>query len=216
MKRFFTKIPQILLVSFLTFTLSSCDKDEVSDMDTEMDMSLYETIEAYAVKFDGNTNSAARNGAPKKGDDPIAAIAIGGGFNELVAALMYVDEELNAGLVNLFLNGTDQYTVFAPTDDAFMALYDFLEVDNVTDLDPELVLNVLLYHVTDGRRASNSVVPKNNMRTIETLLGPTFDVYPNLEIMAVGNSANIVAADISASNGIIHVIDSVILPIEVD
>ncbi len=210
----FTKLPQIALITFLTFTLSSCDSDSVEPIQDEPNMSLYETIDSYAIKFDNST--AERNGAPKKGDDPIAAIAIGGGFNELVSALSYVDAELDAGLVNLFLNGKDQYTVFAPTDDAFNALYDFLKVDGVTDLDPELVLNVLLYHVTDGRRASNSVVPKNGMRTIETLLGPTFDVYPDLKIMAVGNSANITYADISASNGIIHVIDQVILPIEVD
>ncbi|WP_455168997.1 fasciclin domain-containing protein [Aegicerativicinus sediminis] len=210
----FTKLPQIALITFLTFTLASCDSDSVEPIQDEPNMSLYETIDSYAIKFDNST--AERNGAPKKGDASIAAIASGGGFSRLVDALMYVDSELDAGLVNLFANGKDQYTVFAPTNDAFDALYSFLGAEDETDLAPELVLNVLLYHVTDGRRASNSVVPKNGMRTIETLLGPTFDVYPDLKIMAVGNSANIVGADISANNGIIHVIDQVILPIEVD
>ncbi|UJH92159.1 fasciclin domain-containing protein [Antarcticibacterium sp. 1MA-6-2] len=119
-------------------------------------------------------------------------------------------------LVDLFLNGKDQYTVFAPTDEAFMNLYEALgpEVDEITDLPAELVLSVLQYHVTEGRRASNSVVPKRNMRTIETLLeGTTFKVAPDLQITAIGNTGNIVAADISASNGIIHIIDTVLLPI---
>jgi len=93
----------------------------------------------------------------------------------LVSALVYVDTELGSGLVNLFLEGTDQYTVFAPTDGAFEALYDILGVDGITEVDAQTVLNVLLYHVTDGRRAANSVVPKNSPRTIETLLeGATF------------------------------------------
>lgn len=152
--------------------------------------------------------------AVKKGDMSIAEIAIGAGFSELVEALSYVDNELDAGLVNLFLNGTDQYTVFAPTNDAFEALYDALSVEDITDLPASLVLDVLLYHVTDGRRAANSVVPPVNSRTIETLLsGATFSVDMYGKITAVGNSANIVTPNISASNGIIHVIDAVILPI---
>src|SRR6187200_434012 len=75
----------------------------------------------------------------KPGTTPIAQIAIDNGFTQLVAALMYVDEELNAGLVDLFMNGKDQYTVFAPTDAAFEALYAALSkpgavVDDIRDL----------------------------------------------------------------------------------
>ncbi|WP_163322336.1 fasciclin domain-containing protein [Draconibacterium mangrovi] len=159
------------------------------------------------------------------GETSIAAIAIDAGFSELVGALFYVDGELGTELVDMFLNGTDQYTVFAPTNDAFQALYDSedlesllgAEVNGITDIPAEVVLNVLLYHVTDGRRAANSVVPKNNPKMIETLLeGTSFNVDKNLKIWAIGNTANLVPpfVNISASNGIIHVIDAVILPIE--
>lgn len=165
-------------------------------------------------------NMSAQNDLKKgqsvpPGTQSIAAIALAddGEFDELVAALIHVDTELNAGLVNLFLNGTDQYTVFAPTDAAFEALYQTLGVSAITEVDAQTVLNVLLYHVTEGRRAANSVVPKNGTRTIETLLGSTFSVSTSGQITAVGNKANIVKANISASNGIIHVIDTVILPI---
>lgn len=165
--------------------------------------------------------------AIKKGDLTIVEIALDfagdpadaeGEFNELVKALLFVDAELGTGLVDA-LNGTDQYTVFAPTDAAFMALYSALGVGGIDELPAELVRDVLLYHVTDGRRASNSVVPKKNVRTIETLLGVTFTVDTTPMITAVGNTANFVEGDdgllidISASNGIIHVIDAVILPI---
>jgi uncharacterized surface protein with fasciclin (FAS1) repeats len=77
------------------------------------------------------------------------------------------------------------------------------------------VSDVLIYHVTEGRRTANSVVPRNarQTRTIQTLLGASFSVNSSLEITAIGNTANIIAADNSASNSIIHVIDIVILPI---
>ena len=149
------------------------------------------------------------------GSDPIAAIAIEAGFSELVGALVYVDEALDAGLVDLFLNGTDQFTVFAPTNEAFEGLYEFLGIDGITNLPAELVLDVLFYHVTEGRRAANSVVPRVGTRTITTLLGATFTVNTSAQINDIfGQTANIIAPNISASNGIIHVIDTVILPLE--
>ncbi|WP_319592035.1 fasciclin domain-containing protein [uncultured Draconibacterium sp.] len=175
-------------------------------------------------EFSDDTALKAGKALPP-GDASIAAIAIEAGFSELVGALFYVDGELGTELVDMFLNGTDQYTVFAPTNDAFQALYDSeelesllgTEVNGINDIPAEVVLNVLLYHVTDGRRAANSVVPKKNPKTIETLLkGATFMVDKDLKIWAVGNSANLVtpSVNISASNGIIHVIDAVILPIQ--
>jgi len=206
MKTKFLNFSPVLLVALMFIGLSSCTDESIDGDDLKVSKAtLYEVIEAQ-------TSTSAKNNAP--GDDAIAIIAINGGFDELVNALVHVDTELNAGLVDLFLNGTDQFTVFAPTDDAFMTLYSALGVSSIFEVDPELVLNVLLYHVTDGRRSAKSVVPKKNLKNIETLLGVPFQVNPDAEIMAVGNMANIIGVDISASNGIIHVIDQVILPIE--
>ncbi len=158
---------------------------------------------------------AAPKRAPAPGPDSIAQIAIDANFTELVGALAYVD----AGLVELFLNGTDQYTVFAPTNAAFENLYDALgeDVNGITDLPQELVLDVLLYHVAEGRRAANSVVPPVHARSLTTLSGASFSVDAGGTITDVaGQQAGFVSADlvdISASNGIIHVIDTVLLPI---
>lgn len=149
-------------------------------------------------------------------------------FTQLVAALAYVseyyeDEDGNGLDLVSFFDGTDQYTVFAPTDSAFQALYDSTElesflgypVNGIMDIPVGTVKDVLLYHVTEGRRAANSVVPKNNVRTIETLLEATFTVNSDGKIMAIGNEATIVGGNaVSASNGIVHVINAVILPIE--
>lgn len=197
MKTVKLKVIALSAVLATSIFMTSCSKEEMASPATTTQMS--------------DVRSA--NSAPERGTQPIATIAINAGFSELVGALTYVDTALNAGLVDLFLNGTDQYTVFAPTNEAFQNLYTALGVTAITDLPATLVRDVLLYHVVEGRRAANSVVPRNGNRTITTLLGATFTVNPQLQITAVGNTANISSANISASNGIIHVIDAVILPI---
>jgi uncharacterized surface protein with fasciclin (FAS1) repeats len=201
--KLFGSLKAFILIAVLSIMTFSCDNQEIQEMD-EINLSKTEIGE----------NLRSSNSAPKKGGTPIAGIAINAGFNELVGALVYVDKELNAGLVDLFMNGKDQYTVFAPTDAAFKKLYTDLGKEKITDLPPALVLDVLKYHVVEGRRAANSVVPPNGSRTITTLLGATFSVDTMGMISAVGNTATITTANISASNGIIHVIDTVLLPIK--
>lgn len=181
-------------------------------------------IMAFSLMLVAAAPAFAKGGPPagvKPGDQTIAEIAEAEGFDLLLAAVGYVAETnpesaLVAGLLN-----NDQYTVFAPTDQAFLDLVGALGVDPndpFTGIDELLgegtVEAVLSYHVTDGRRATNSVLPRQGERTITTLLpGATFSVDTGAEIAAVGNSAEIVGTDISASNGVIHVIDTVLLPL---
>lgn len=117
-----------------------------------------------------------------------------------------------------------QLTVFAPTNAAFekvatelgfggdvLALATFLVENDLLD-------DVLLYHVTEGRRWSNSVVNANNPKTIKTLLGAFVTSTPQGTLVDVAPStsdASIIAADISASNGVVHVIDNVLVPLDV-
>ena len=194
----------LIFLGLLSLFLVSCEKEEINpDQETAF-------LELRAEKAEKN------KAAPAPGEYTITELALNDPeerFGELVKALTYVDKELDAGLVDLFLSNDDQYTVFAPNDEAFGRLYDILKVDGITELDPELVLNVLLYHVTDGRRAANSVVPANNDKTIQTLLGVKFMVNSDGQIKAVGNEAGILDPNISASNGIIHEISEVLLPI---
>ncbi|MFN9711274.1 MAG: fasciclin domain-containing protein [Bacteroidota bacterium] len=200
--KFVISSSRILAFSFimaLSVTMISCSKDDMN---------------VQKVESKSNVEIAGRRGAPAPGSSSIAQIAINAGFSELVAALTYVDGELNTGLVNLFLNGKDQYTVFAPTNAAFQNLYTALNITKISNLPAPLVKDVLLYHVVEGRRASNSVLPKSGEKTITTLLNANFTVNAQGKITAIGNTANIVTANISASNGIIHVIDAVILPIK--
>ena len=186
------------LIAIVGFLFASCSTDD--------------NIEETSITNKMANKSAVLKSETAPGSSSIGAIAVNGGFNELVSALVYVDSELNSGLVDLFTNGKDQYTVFAPTDQAFKNLYGALGINSITDLPAPLVRDVLLYHVTDGRRAANSVVPKNGVRQITTLLGSEFSVNPDGTITAISSNATITTANISASNGIIHVVDAVLLP----
>lgn len=160
--------------------------------------------------------------APAPTATPIAQLAIDGGYSELVEALLFVDEALETGLVSLFMNGTDQYTVFAPTNAAFESLYALLStvlatpIDDIRDVPAPVVLSVLQYHVVEGRRAANSVVPRNGEREIRTLLGESFRVRTSGTIVdgltGLRADAAITRANLSAKNGIVHEIDQVIVP----
>lgn len=178
------------------------------------------------------SSDASANRAPLKNLPSIGELAVTAAtnpepaereFTQLVAALQYVDAERQTQLVELFVNGKGQRTVFAPTDAAFGRLYalasDLLgtDIDEITDLPSGLVLEVLLYHVTAGRRGANSVVPKQGVRKIQTLGESAFLVTPTGEILdalmaAEVPNAQIVTADIQASNGVVHVVDQVLLP----
>ncbi len=197
----------LTLVATLLIGAISCDNQEMEEV------SAANTAQPSLEKVMASSSKYSK-AAPAPGNTPIAGIAVAAGFNELVSALVYVDKELNAGLVNLFANGKDQYTVFAPTDEAFKNLYMALNVDKITDLPATLVLDVLKYHVLEGRRAANSVVPNTGSKEITTILGAKFYVNTKGMISATGNTANIKDANISASNGIIHVVDTVLLPIK--
>lgn len=154
------------------------------------------------------------------GSQTIAQIAAGNpAFSTLVSLLQLtgLDAVVNSSDVTL--------TVFAPTNDAFTKLFTanpslpgILTSPAQAALGYPLLKNVLLYHVTDGRRFSNSVFNKNNAKTIEMLNGASVTANPNLTLTdGAGQTINPVLApspliNISASNGVIHAIDTVLLP----
>jgi uncharacterized surface protein with fasciclin (FAS1) repeats len=122
-----------------------------------------------------------------------------------------VEAVVAAGLADA-LSAPGPLTVFAPTNDAFAALLAELGVSKEALLaDTELLTRVLTYHVVPGR-VLRTEVPLDT--AITTLQGGSFSVDGTLAITdARGRSANIVATDVFASNGVIHVVDRVILPL---
>lgn len=125
-----------------------------------------------------------------------------GQFDTLIAAVLAADPA-----VIETLSGNGQFTVFAPTDDAFDALD--LNETNVGSLPQDVLTDILLYHVARGRRYSGDVIESTRIRTMlkSFLLQDAGTLTDNL-----GRQANIIVTDIEAANGIIHAIDAVVLP----
>ena len=212
MKRF--TLPLLALVA--VFALGACSEDPMSPQENAG--SDGPALEATAVDLE-----------LRPGGDTIADTADAEGFTLLLAAVDYIaatnpQSPLVAGLLDRV-----QYTVFAPTDTAFENLVGAVS----GQLDPEILAAdgpfaaiddllgegtieaVVSYHVVEGRRSARSVQPPMGERTLMTLLpGASFTVSASGEISAVGSSATIDPADVSASNGIIHVIDAVLLPVD--
>lgn len=126
-------------------------------------------------------------------------------FDTLVEALQA------AGLVE-DLQGEGPFTVFAPTDSAFAALGSTLDVLLEEGNEDEL-RSVLQYHVVSGKAMASDVV---DMEEASTLQGSAVGIQVNDgTVMLEGqNQATVVQADIEGSNGVIHVIDTVLLPPE--
>ena len=132
----------------------------------------------------------------------IADIAVEAGtFNTLVAALDA------AGLVDTFA-GEGDFTVFAPTDDAFAALPEGT-VEALLE-DPQGTLTqILTYHVVEGSVFAADVV---ELDAAPTLQGEEIAIMADADGVRLNESVNVVTTDIAASNGVVHVIDAVLLP----
>ncbi|OMP31015.1 fasciclin domain-containing protein [Mangrovimonas sp. DI 80] len=128
------------------------------------------------------------------------------------------DVVVKVGLVET-LNSDGPFTVFAPTNDAFVALLDSLgdDYNSLDDFDTEeeidLLRNIVLYHVL----AANVLSTDLSETTVETAFaGNSLDVIPSGGTYVIGDAsdtnANITAVDILASNGVAHIIDKVLLP----
>lgn len=123
-----------------------------------------------------------------------------GSFGTLVAAVEA------AGLVDT-LKGEGPFTVFAPTDDAFAALPEGTVDDLLKPENKEKLNAILTYHVVPGKVMSTDL---SDGMTAATVQGG--DVTIKTEGGVMVNDASVTSADVEASNGVIHVIDSVLMP----
>ena len=138
--------------------------------------------------------------AMEKSKDIVDTAVGAGNFGTLVAAVQA------AGLVDT-LKGEGPFTVFAPTDEAFAALPAGTVEELLKPENKDQLVAVLTYHVVPGKVMSGDL--SNNMMATTAQGG---DVTIMTEGGVKVDNANVVAADIEASNGVIHVIDAVILP----
>lgn len=190
MKKFFLIL---LSVSLVGFSFIGC-----SDSSTINPVSSDNSVTNLIEKRPGN------------GQTIVGIAASDTNFTYLVAAVQF------AGLVDV-LNGNRQFTVFAPVNQAFLDLAAALNItieELLTEPYRELVTTVLLYHVSPGIKFSTNVVKSSRVNTLQGQFA-----FTKIEdgMVKIGNDANgyanIVAVDIRATNGVIHVLDKVIIPI---
>jgi uncharacterized surface protein with fasciclin (FAS1) repeats len=139
---------------------------------------------------------------PKPASQDIVDTAVAAGsFKTLAAALQA------AGLVDT-LKGKGPFTVFAPTDEAFAKLPPGTAEDLLKPENKEKLVAILTYHVVPGTDLASQIA---KMKSVNTVNGQTLAISVDGSTVMVGN-AKVIETDILCSNGVIHVIDSVLLP----
>ena len=141
-------------------------------------------------------------------------------LSSLVSALSKADESPNNDLITALSDETTSYTVLAPTNDAFTNLLERLDgFDSLDDFNTEqlqdLLATILKYHVVAGSAVTSGDLAEG--QTITTLQGETLTVSlaGGASFMdAAGESANVTTADVATTNGVVHLIDKVLLPQE--
>jgi transforming growth factor-beta-induced protein len=116
-----------------------------------------------------------------------------------------VQAVVKAGLVGT-LSGSGPFTIFAPTNAAFEALFAKLGITGINDLTAEQLIPILKYHVVSGNVRS-SQLSSGPVATLNGSINVTLSPSP-----AINSTSNIVATDVQATNGVIHVIDEVLIP----
>jgi uncharacterized surface protein with fasciclin (FAS1) repeats len=183
-KRFFGLAALVLAFGLV---VAACGDDDAADTTTTTEAPAATTTEAPA---------------PELGD--IVDIAVGAGsFETLVAAVAAAD------LVET-LKSDGPFTVFAPTDEAFGLALDALGI-TAEDLlaDTELLTDILLYHVVPGAVFAETVVTLDSATTAQ---GADITIEIADGGVVLNGAVNVITTDIEASNGVIHVIDFVLLP----
>ena len=122
-----------------------------------------------------------------------------------------VDLVGEAGLVETLIDEDQNLTVFAPSNQAFMTYLDDNSL-SLTDIksDDDTLRDILLYHVVEWSYNAQAVMQLGNTTQIETLNGETINIMTQGWVMI--NDAELVQTDIWATNGIVHIIDTVLLP----
>ncbi|PZU99433.1 MAG: fasciclin [Pseudanabaena sp.] len=159
------------------------------------------------VGFPSLANNHSTHSAPKKTTavkaGNIVQVAVSNGsFNTLVAAVKA------AGLVET-LSGKGPFTVFAPTDAAFAKLPQGTVAELLKPENKATLVKILTYHVVLGKVSAKDI--KTGSALAKTVEGNSIKVTKNAKGVVIDNS-KVVAADVKASNGVIHVIDTVLMP----
>lgn len=184
------------VVGLAASAVASCPASQAAKAcgDSATDSQTRVTLASYSAE------QGAKSGSYGAKADIVDTAVGAGQFNTLAAALKA------AGLIET-LKGPGPFTVFAPTDEAFAKLPAGTVENLLKPENRETLKGILLYHVVPGRAFSEDVV---TLREAKTLQGSSVTVSTTGGVRV--DNAKVIKTDINARNGVIHVIDSVILP----
>ncbi len=173
---------------------------------------VVERLDISAPGEDGEDGEAMEEEATEEATEEVAAEGdtivdvadAAGSFTTLLAAA-------EAAELAETLSGEGPFTVFAPTDDAFAALPEGT-VEALLE-DPDTLSEILLYHVVEGEVLAEDVVELESATTVQ---GGDVSITVEDDTVLLNDETEVVETDIEASNGVIHVIDSVLLPPDVE
>jgi uncharacterized surface protein with fasciclin (FAS1) repeats/plastocyanin len=186
-KRCMKKLFVVLAILFIGILIAGCTSQPPAPVVTPTPTPVPTTVPTTAVPVEKTIYDTA---------------VADGRFTTLVAAV-------NAAKLNGTLNSAGPFTVFAPTDDAFKKLPNGTVATLLKDPEGKLK-QILLYHVVSGNVMASDAM---NLSYAKTVQGDNITITSKNGTLMV-NGAKVIIADIKASNGVIHVIDSVLLPPE--
>ncbi len=192
-----TKIRKIAAALMVTAGVASVSASESANAGLTSELN-YTVMALENWMLDTEHFSAYEMKAP--GESVVAIAAGNPDFSILVEAVT------KAGLAEA-LSAEGPFTVFAPTNAAFESLFSKLGVSGIKDLTAEQLTPILTYHVVSGKVMSTDL-SNTTVGTLNEGNSIKVDLSDGVKI----NDSNVVAADIEGSNGVIHVIDAVLLP----
>jgi uncharacterized surface protein with fasciclin (FAS1) repeats len=199
MKRYSVKSAVVLLVGLATIALGTgCENQQTSYVEPARH---HEPAPGYyEASYTATCGTGGETVAAREQANIVETAQQAGDFKTLLTAAK------EAGLVNTLAN-EGPWTLFAPTDKAFEKL-----PEGTLDAllaDKEQLRAVLLYHVVPGRVTSDQITGRIHARTAQ---GAALDIRPGHGTVMVGPNARVTMPDVHASNGVIHVIDRVLIP----
>merc|ERR1712199_75762 len=165
--------------------------------------SVVHVIDAVLLPFSTDAEEPVEEPAE---EDSIAEVA--SGVSDLS---ILVEAVVAAGLLDAVADPEAELTVFAPTNDAFVALLGALGVDGLEDIDTDTLVSVLTYHIVPAVAYSTDLT---DGMVLPTLNGADLvvDLSSGVMIDGIGSDASVVIADVPAAMSVVHVIDTVLLP----
>jgi len=162
---------------------------------------LMSLLLSMSMTLPGCSDSEHKQMSPWAKNDIVDTAVSAGDFNTLVTAVQ------SAGLVRT-LKGKGPFTVFAPTDEAFAKLPPGTVEDLLKPQNKHKLVSILTYHVVPGKVTAADVAKLSHAKTVN---GQSLTIKAQGGVVMVDN-AQVIKTDIECSNGVIHVIDAVVLP----